>query len=106
MSDLLCVCFSGVSWEAGRVSAGSLRAHVELLEQRLQTPPIVRPHPLLPYRGRHEHGLKRNTGKVEGALTGNVGTFLFYASGDETPLVRFFFPLLQTPPKTNTYLIL
>lgn len=49
---------TGVSEQAGRVSSGSLRAHVELLEQRLQGPPIFRLHPLLSYGGRHEHGVK------------------------------------------------
>lgn len=52
------VCLAGVPEQAGRVSSGPLRAHVELLEQRLQAPPILRLHPLLSYRGRHEHGVK------------------------------------------------
>lgn len=49
---------AGVSEQAGGVSSGSLRAHVELLEQRLQAPPILRLHPLLSHGGRHEHGVK------------------------------------------------
>lgn len=49
---------AGVSEQAGRLSSGSLRAHAELLEQRLQAPPILSPHPLLPDRGCHEHGVE------------------------------------------------
>lgn len=48
---------AGVPEPAGRVSSGSLRAHAELLEQRLQAAPLLRLHPLLPHRGRHEHGV-------------------------------------------------
>lgn len=50
---------AGVFEQAGCVSSRSLRAHAELLEQRLQAPPILRQHPLLSYRGRYEHGVKR-----------------------------------------------
>lgn len=60
---------SGVPEPASRVSSGSLRAHAELLEQRLQAPPILRLHPLLPHRGRHEHGLKSETEKRGGGRT-------------------------------------
>jgi len=52
---------AGVPEQAGGVSSGSLRAHVELLEPRLQAPPRLRRHPLLSDRGRHEHGVEKDT---------------------------------------------
>lgn len=48
----------GVSEQTSCVSSGPLWAHVELLEQRLQAPPVLRLHPLLSYWGRHEHGVE------------------------------------------------
>lgn len=114
------VCLSGVPEPARSVSSGSLRAHAELLEQRLQAPPIVRLHPLVSHRGRHEHGLKLETKKRGGgghlvclSLLLNSGMvwwrvsqggwdahfyilylfFFFGGWGAETPLVRFYFHL-------------
>lgn len=54
---------AGISEQTGCVSSGSLWAHVELLEQRLQAPPVLRLHPLLPYWGRYEHGVERESEK-------------------------------------------
>lgn len=69
--------FAGISEQARCVSSGSLRAHVELLEQRLQAPPILRLHPLLSHRGRHEHGVERDTHERERRMLkrGKLGTF-------------------------------
>lgn len=61
---------AGVSEQAGRLSSGSLRAHAELLEQRLQAPPILPPHPLLPDRGCHEHGVETEERRGSGECLG------------------------------------
>lgn len=89
------------------MSSGSLRAHVELLEQRLQTPSVLHRHPLLSHRGRHEHGVEREQAAGGGVVEADEREsgllafifVLFWVDGAETPLVRF---ISTSDPKCKT----
>lgn len=83
------------------MSSGSLRAHAELLGQRLQAPPVFQLYPLLSYGGRYEHGVGSEEPNEEGCLQSSgrrenslLAFFIFVLNGGEgvdgaeMPLVR------------------